>query len=105
MSNIAEALKARETDFVEKRAKIEMEVDKFLASVDATKDERITSISGRPSGSNCKEVLPALWQVPFNVENYKAQLGALNYYITAVRTKCDELAVEAEKCIQECSPI
>lgn len=102
---VVEALREREKEFIERRAKIEMEVNSFLTSVDKTNDERITSVPGRPAGSTAKEVLPALWAEPFDKEAYALQLGALNHYIAALKAKCNELAEEAERCIQECNPI
>lgn len=93
-------LRARQDAFVEKRTRIESEVNKFLESVDQISDERVTSIPGRPSGKTCREVLPELWHEPFSQEKYDAELAALNSYVVRVQAACDAINKEALECLQ-----
>lgn len=100
MTSVEELLRVRQGKFVETRTRIEMEVNKFLESIDKTGDERVMSIGGRPEGKTCKEVLPALWEEPFDEAKYKEQLDLLNRYIAAVSTYVDTLNTEALKRLQ-----
>jgi len=93
-------LRARQDAFIEKRTRIETEVNKFLESVNQISDERMTSIPGRPAGNTCREVLPELWNEPFNQSTYDAQLAVLNSYIASVQRVCDCINEEALKCLQ-----
>lgn len=93
-------LRARQDAFVEKRTRIESEVNKFLESVNQISDERVTSIPGRPTGNTCREVLPELWNEPFNQEVYDAELAVLNDYVAKVQAVCDSINEEALRCLQ-----
>lgn len=93
-------LRARQDAFVEKRTKIESEVNKFLESVDQITDQRVTNIPGRPAGNTCREVLPELWHEPFDQMVYDAQLAVLNSYVVRVQAACDAINEEALKCLQ-----
>lgn len=98
--DVQEILRTRQDAFVEKRTRIETEVDKFLESVNQITDERVTQVPGRPEGKNCREVLPALWKDPFDEEEYQKQLTALNSYVQAVQAVCDAINEDALKCLQ-----
>lgn len=93
-------LRARQDAFVETRTRIESEVNKFLESVNQITDKRVTSIPGRPAGNTCREVLPELWNEPFNQTVYDAQVAALNSYIEQVTKVCDIINEEALRCLQ-----
>lgn len=98
--NVEEILRVRQGKFVETRTRIEMEVNKFLESIDKIDDERVTSISGRPVGKTCNEVLPALWEDPFDETKYKMQLANLNQYVDAVKACVNDINSEALKRLQ-----
>ena len=100
MTNVEELLRARQSKFVETRTRIEMEVNKFLESIDKTGDERVMSIVGRPAGKTCREVLPALWEERFDEEKYNEQRAAFDRYVNAVCMYVDALNTEALKCLQ-----
>lgn len=100
MTDVQQILRVRQDAFVEKRTKIESEINKFLESVEAIDDTRITSIPGRPAGKTCREVLPALWENPFDESVYNTQLTALQNYIGMVQRECDIINEEALRCLQ-----
>lgn len=93
-------LRARQDAFIETRTRIESEVNKFLESVNQITDKRVTSIPGRPIGNTCREVLPELWNEPFNQAAYDAQVAALKSYIDQVTKVCDIINEEALRCLQ-----
>lgn len=98
--DVQSILRARQDAYVEKRTRIEAEVNKFLESLEQITDPRITSIPGRPEGNTCREILPELWKEEFNEAAYNQKLEALNSYIQEVQRTCDAINEEALKCLQ-----
>ena len=97
--NVAQLIQDRQNKFIEGRTVTEVEVNKFLKSLEALDDsERIQCkvVVGRTA----KDVLPSLWEEPFNVEKYNTELANLQNYIAGVKTFCDQINQEALKCLQ-----
>lgn len=98
-ANVAQLLRDRQNKFVEGRTVTEVEVNKFLKSLEALDEgERVQCkvVVGRTA----KDVLPSLWQEPFNPEQYQAELLNLQNYIAGVKTFCDRINQEALACLQ-----
>lgn len=95
MMDISSILRERQGKFVETRTRIEMEVNKFFESLNEIDDERIKAVPGRPAGNTCKEVLPALWEEPFDEAKYATQLSEFNRYKDAVIAVADTMNQEA----------
>ena len=97
-TNVAKLLQDRQNKFIETRTNIENEVNKFLKSLEALDDD-VKINCGVAVGITAKDLLPALWQEPFNEEAYKAQKAQLDTYIAQVKNICDELNREAIACL------
>ncbi len=93
------ALKQRQVKFVETRTVIASEVTKFLNSVQSLPEKvRVQVIL--PNGNTAQEILPALWEEPFDQAAYNSQLEAFNNSVRSVVTVCDALNEEAVKCLR-----
>lgn len=100
MSMTIEQLYAqRQAKFIEDRTIIESETDKFLRSleqIDPVYQEQLGVIAGQTA----RQVIPALWEEPFNEEAYNQQRAALDQRIENARIVCDQLNEEARRCLQ-----
>lgn len=94
MVSVKELFAKRQAVFIEKRTKIEGEVDKFLQGVREIDPVLLANITPL-NGTTTREVLPALWEEPFDPEAYKEQLSLLQAYIAAVKEVADKLNEEA----------
>jgi len=97
--NVAKLIQERQNKFIETRTNIENEVNKFLQSL-CSLDEDIKVKCGVTEGASAKDLLPALWQEPFNETVYLQQKAALDNYIMQVKAVCDQLNQEALACLQ-----
>ena len=90
----------RQAKFVESRTIIESELNKFLRSLeqlDAVHQQQL----GVVPGQTARDVIPALWEEPFNEAAYTAQRAEADRRIAAAKQLCDQLNTEALKCLQE----
>lgn len=92
-------LRQRQNKFVEDRTKIETQVDAFFASLQGL-DPDIKVKCGVVDNAHARDVLPALWQEPFDEAAYNDQLSKFNAYVAQVRSICDQLNQEALACLQ-----
>lgn len=97
--SVTKLIQDRQNLFIETRTKIETEVDRFLSSL-SNLDPDVKVKCGVVDDATCKQLLPALWEEPFNEETYLAQKAKLDVYISQVHTVCDEICQEAIKCLQ-----
>lgn len=98
-ANIANLLRQRQDEFVEKRTIIESEVNKFLESI-AKLDPDVRARCGYVEGAQAKSLLPELWNEPFRIEVYNQQLAGVLSYVKQVSAVCDEINKEAQECLQ-----
>lgn len=101
MSNVdvAQLIQSRQNKFVETRTIIEAEVNKFLQSLERL-DPDVQARCGVKSGQTAKDLLPALWEEPFNKEQYQVQRASVDAYIAQVKVVCDQINKEAIECLQ-----
>lgn len=97
---LAELIRKRQENFIETRTKIETEVNTFLASIENV-DTDIKEQVEYNSSMTAKNLLPELWNEPFNMDTYKAQLKELNEFIDRVHTICDKINQEAMRCLMQ----
>ena len=86
--------------FIETRAKIEQEVNRFLKSLEVD-DEEFKAACNVRVGTTARDWLPSLWEEPFQEEKYKQEFAKLSEYIEQVRTVSDKIQQEAIACLQE----
>lgn len=98
--NIAALLQQRQTEFIETRTTIESEVNRFLESIKKA-DEDVKKRCGYRESVTARELLPALWEDPFDKVKYASQLEQVNSYIASVSKIFDSINMEALKCLQE----
>lgn len=99
MTNIEAALKQRQDKFIEARTIIFTEVQKFLESLQHIPEEEKAHMI-MPSGSTPQEILPELWNDPFDVTVYEAQLAEFVKCVASVRDRCDYLNERALECLK-----
>lgn len=99
MVDVAALVREREAAFIEARTKIEVNITKFIESIDELGDE-IKHIEGRPAGATAKEWLPELWNSNFNIDTYNQQLAVVQSYIDKVAAFADEINRESLRCLQ-----
>ena len=95
----AQLLRKRQEEFIERRTKIETEVNLFLASI-GKMDADIQAECKYNPNVTAKNWLPALWAEPFSKEDYEKQLANFNTYERQVEAICNRLAQEALACLQ-----
>lgn len=100
MSQIQQLLQQRQTQFIEKRANIKSEVDAFLESVKVIDTDMLVGLAV-PTGHTAEEVLPSLWEEPFDSNKYATELKNLNVFISQVHELTDKLNQEALECLQQ----
>lgn len=97
--DIANLLRQRQDEFVEKRTIIESEINKFLDSI-AQLDPDVRTRCGYVPEAKAKSLVPELWNEPFRPEVYEQQLAGVLAYIKQVTAVCDEINREAQACLQ-----
>ena len=98
-ATVAQLLRQRQEEFIERRTKIETEVNMFLKSI-GNMDADIQAECKYNPEYTARHWLPALWQEPFDPETYKKQLANFNAYERQVDSICNRLAQEAMVCLQ-----
>lgn len=99
MSTIEELYRQRQNKFIESRTVIESEVNQFLRSIeqlDVVFQTELCVIAGQTA----RDVLPALWEEPFDNERYSTQRALLDERITKATQLRDKLNAEAIQCLQ-----
>lgn len=99
MSTIEELYRQRQNKFIESRTVIESEVNQFLRSIeqlDVVFQTELCVIEGQTA----RDVLPALWEEPFDNERYLTQRALLDERITKATQLRDKLNAEAMQCLQ-----
>lgn len=99
MSTIEELYRQRQNKFIESRTVIESEVNQFLRSIeqlDAVFQAELNVVDGQTA----RDVLPALWEEPFNNDNYLAERAVLDARIVKATQLRDKLNAEAMQCLQ-----
>lgn len=101
--NIAQAIQQRQAQFIENRTIIETQVNTFLQSLKNCTPDVIALFPGvfMAEGVSAKTLLPALWEEPFNIETYNAQLAEFKRYEAVVHDIYQKLNEEALKCLSE----
>lgn len=99
VQNVNALIQERNNQFIETRAVIEIEVNKFLTSLGNLDQEEQVKVGYKP-GITCRDVLPELWEDNFREDVYQAQLNSLLNYIGSVRSVYDQWNVEALACLQ-----
>lgn len=94
MATVKQLYDARFQLFIERRSKVQSEVDRFLESVKSINPERLAGIEPI-EGNTAQEVLPSLWKEPYNAEQYAVELSRLQRYIADVKAVADALNAEA----------
>lgn len=100
MENIQAQLQKRQNKFIETRTIIADQVNKYIASLAILSEEQKQQCI-MPNGSRAEEVLPELWNEPFNEEVYNMQLMQLQKSIVSVTALRDRLNQEAMACLQQ----
>lgn len=86
--------------FVEQRTLTEVEVNKFLKSLeelDPVYQQQLNVVPGRTA----RDLLPSLWTEPFDEETYKQEKAVVDAMIQQATAVCDQLNEEAMRCLQE----
>lgn len=97
---VSELLQERQNLFIETRKDIENEVNRYIESL-TNVDSDILARCGNLAGNTAKEILPALWETPFNEELYEAQLAQFSQHVQCMQRECDKLNEEALRCLTE----
>ena len=97
--SVSRLIQDRQNKFIETRTNIENEVNRFLQSLSGL-DADIKEKCGVRDGVTARDLLPALWQEPFDENAYNSQKASLDTYIAQVRAVCDQLNQEAIACLQ-----
>ena len=90
----AKAWQLRNTELIENRKVMEMEVDKFLSSLENLRDETKAKC-GVVEGLTCKSLLPELWKEEPDQEVYDKQFENLKAYVAKVAQVANEINREA----------
>lgn len=98
-ADVQRLIQDRQNKFIESRTNIENEVNKFLKSLEGL-DADVKEKCGVKDGVTARDILPALWEEPFNADIYSSQKAALDKYITTVSSICDLINQEALECLQ-----
>lgn len=96
---VTQLLAERQELFIATRTNIENEVNKFLTSLENL-DEDVKSQCQIKGDVTAKELLPALWEKPFDEVKYQQQLAAFNVYVQSIMAFCDKINEEALRCLQ-----
>ena len=99
MQSVARLIQERQNKFIETRTIIENEVTRFIQSLEGL-DPDVQARCEYTQGMRAKELLSALWEEPFELEKYDAQLSKFNAYVAKVRAVCDDINKEAIQCLQ-----
>lgn len=100
MATVKQLYNARLQLFIERRSKVQAEVDRFLQSVKSINPERLAGIEPI-EGDTAQEVLPALWREPYDSQQYEVELSRLQHYISQVKAVADELNAEALRILSD----
>ncbi|MCM1218881.1 MAG: hypothetical protein NC548_30735 [Lachnospiraceae bacterium] len=98
--SIEQLYAALNTKFVEQRTLTEVEVNKFLRSVEEL-DPVFQQQIGVVQGQTARDVLPSLWSEPFDESRYLQERAAVEQRIQLAAAICDKLNEEALKCLQD----
>lgn len=94
MTNVNELYRKRQEVFIERRTKIVDEVNKFLDGVKGIDPALLQGIPTLP-GDTAKDVLPSMWEEPFDTEKYEKELAVFNTYVKYVKEVADKINEEA----------
>lgn len=97
--DVKQLLTMRQNKFIEDRTIIAERVNKYLESL-ANLDNELRAQCIIPTGTNAQEVLPALWQEPFDEAAYQAQLAEFNRSVASVKLVYQRINEEALRCLQ-----
>ena len=94
------AIQKGQTVFIENRAFIESEINKFYASLGKLQPDIQAQINYNPN-ITAKETLPILWAEKFDKATYNQQLAQFQTYFQSVSAVLDKLNQEALLCAQQ----
>ena len=94
------AIQKGQTVFIENRAFIESEINKFFASLANLTPDIQQQINYNPEVS-ARAVLPVLWADKFDKEVYEQQLKSFMEYFNSVAVVLDKLNQEALLCAHQ----
>ena len=92
--DVQRALEAKKQAFIETRTQNEMEINKFLRSLESWPDEYFNLLK-LERGKTARDLVPSMWSEPFNIENYNMEMARLTNYINSVSSLADKIANKA----------
>lgn len=94
MNNVALLYKKKQELFIEGRTNNANEVEKFLNGLSKV-DPKLLPKDKQLRGKTAKEILPSMWEEPFNEKKFQVELAEFNSYVDAVMTVADRINAEA----------
>lgn len=100
MLDIQQLLMKRQNEFVQTRFQIKTIIDNLFAGLGQVDPKLLENIN-MPNGTTAEEILPALFQEPFDVDAYNQQLAEYNKFAAEIDNLALRLNEEAIKCLSE----
>lgn len=97
--NYEQAIQARQNKFIETRTIIDMEINKFIKSLESLGEECPQECRCL-LGKTTQDILPALWAEDFDEAQYITELQNYRRYEMIATEFANRINEEANKCLQ-----